>query len=399
MIPYGRQAIDDADIAAVIGVLTSDYLTQGPRIPQFEQAVSAYLKSGSPGYPDGQPLHAVAANSATSVLHLACMALDVGPGDLVWTCANSFAASANCARYCGADVDFVDIDPATLNISVTALAERLEQARKAGRLPKVVIPVDFAGRSAPLAPIRELANQYGFAIVEDASHAIGSDYLGQKVGAHGLADITVFSFHPVKIITTAEGGMAVTASAELARRIADLRTHGITRDPEQLEQPAEGAWYYEQQALGYNYRLTDLHAALGLSQLGRIDTFIEARQKVRAFYREAFRGLVQAGKLALPPEDEPNSRSALHLYPVQVLPGAGHSRHAVFDALRAGGIGVNVHYIPIYLHPYYKALGFQPGLCPFAEQYYEQAISLPMHARLDESQLNAVVSALEAALA
>ena len=395
MIPYGRQAIDQADIAAVIEVLTSDFLTQGPRIEAFEAAIAAYLAPDSPG----SPVHAVAANSATSVLHLACMALDVGPGDRVWTCANSFAASSNCALYCGGKVDFVDIDPATLNISVPALSDKLVRARAEGHLPKVVIPVDFGGRSAPMREIRALADEYGFSIVEDASHAVGSLYQGKKVGAHGLADITVFSFHPVKIITTAEGGMAVTHSAKLARRIARLRSHGITREADELEKPDTGGWFYEQQELGYNYRLTDLQAALGTSQLGRIDDFIEARQKVRDFYREALADLVRDGKLLLAPEDEEGSRSALHLYAAQVLPASGRTRRQGFDALRASGIGVNVHYIPIYLHPYYRELGFKPGLCPAAETYYERAISLPMHPTLDASQLDQVSAAVHAALA
>lgn len=395
MIPYGRQAIDQADIDAVIQTLTSDFLTQGPRVTAFENAVTTYLQQQTPG---AGPLYAVAANSATSVLHIACMALEVGPGDLVWTSPNSFAASSNCALYCGAEVDFVDIDPDTLNISLSALTAKLSAAKATGRLPKVVIPVDFGGRSAPLAGIRALANEYGFAIVEDASHAIGSRYQGRGVGAHGLADITVFSFHPVKIITTAEGGMAITHSPLLARRLSDLRTHGITRDVSLLERPDEGAWYYEQQALGYNYRLTDLQAALGTSQLQRIDAFIDARQKVRDFYRVALADLVQSGRLALAPEDEADSPSALHLYTVQVLPASGKTRRQVFDAMRAAGIGVNVHYIPIYFHPYYRRLGFQPGHCPHAETYYRQAISLPMHPMLDQAQLEQVSAALHAAL-
>jgi UDP-4-amino-4,6-dideoxy-N-acetyl-beta-L-altrosamine transaminase len=395
LISYGRQSIDQADIDAVVAVLGSDYLTQGPRVAAFEQALAGYLSAGS----DGRQLHTVAANSATSVLHLACMALDVGPGDTVWTCANSFAASANCARYCGAQVDFIDIDPATLNISVDALAEKLAQARMSRRLPKVVIPVAFGGRSAPLREIRQLADTYGFAIVEDASHAVGSLYQGTKVGAHGLSDITVFSFHPVKIITTAEGGMAVTHDAALARRMARLRTHGITRDPAEMEQPGAGSWYYEQQELGYNYRLTDLQAALGSSQITRIDKFISARHQVRIFYSAAFADLVGAGKLLLPPQDEADSGSALHLYPAQIPPSAKRGRREVFDALRAAGIGVNVHYMPIYLHPYYRRLGFEPGLCPAAETYYSQAISLPMHPGLDAAQLEHVSTTVHKALA
>lgn len=396
MIPYGRQAIDAGDIEAVVAVLTSDFLTQGPHVEAFEAAISSYLRAGRA---DANPVHTVSTNSATSALHIACMALDVGPGDLVWTCANSFAASANCARYCGADVDFVDIDPATLNIDADTLAAKLALAKAAGRVPKVVIPVDFAGRSAPLADIRRLADEYGFAIIEDASHAIGSDYHGRKVGEHGLADITVFSFHPVKIITTAEGGMAVTANAELARRLGDLRSHGITRDRSRYEHPEEGNWFYEQHELGYNYRLTDLQAALGTSQLGRIDGFIQKRQEIRDFYREAFAPLVKSGQLVIAPEDEAQSRSALHLYPVQVQPASGRTRREVYDAMRQSGIGVNVHYLPIYWHPYYRKLGFERGHCPRAETYYERAISLPMHPGLDAAQLDRVVQALRDALA
>lgn len=390
MIPYGRQSINADDVQSVVDVLNSDFLTQGPAVPIFEKALAAYC--GAP--------YAVAMNSATSALHIACLALGVGPGDLVWITAISFVASANCARYCGADVDFVDIDPNTLNISVSALAKKLVHAEKSGRLPKVVIPVDLCGRSAPMQEIRRLADEYGFSVIEDASHAIGSEYQGTKVGGHSFADVTVFSFHPVKIITTAEGGMAVTLNPALGRRLADLRTHGITRDTSRYEHPEEGGWYYEQHELGYNYRLTDLQAALGTNQLSRIEPFIEARQKVRDFYREALGGLVREGRLALAPEDEAaDSRSALHLYPVQVLPASGHSRREVYDAMRRSGIGVNVHYLPIYRHPYYRKLGFNRGLCPHAETYYEQAISLPMHPGLDATQLDQVVQALHLALA
>ena len=393
-IPYGRQAIDQSDIEAVIEVLRSDYLTQGPKVSAFESAVVSYLRA-TPGTP---PLYAVAANSATSILHIACMALGVGPGDAVWTCANSFAASSNCALYCGANVDFVDIDPVTLNMCVDALRAKLDHADTVGQLPKVVIPVDFAGRSADLAAMRSLADRYGFSILEDASHAIGSLYQGQHVGAHGLADITVFSFHPVKIITTAEGGLGVTRDPILARRMEMLRTNGITRDPTLLEHADLGAWYYEQQALGYNYRVTELQAALGLSQLGRIEAFIQERHYVRDFYREAFNALVQVEKIILPPGDEAHSRSALHLYPIQLGPGARCTRRHAFDALRAAGIGVNVHYMPIYLHPYYRRLGFQRGLCPHAEAYYEQALSIPMHAALSAADLDRVVASITQAI-
>ena len=393
-IPYGRQSINQGDIDAVIDVLKSDFLTAGPRVPAFEEAVIEYLREGSQ---DGQALHAVAANSATSVLHIACMALGVGPGDIVWTCANSFAASSNCALYCGAEVDFIDIDPLTLNMSVEDLTERLEAARQTGRLPKVVIPVDFAGRSADIAAIRGLADNFGFSIVEDASHAIGARYLGQKVGAHRFADITVFSFHPVKIITTAEGGLAVTANRALAERMAMLRTHGIVRDPARLAAPDGGPWFYEQLELGYNYRLTELQAALGISQLERIDAFVATRHRLRDRYRKALGGLVHAGAILPPPEDAPNCASALHLYPVQITAN-GVTRRKVFEHLRAANIGVNVHYIPIYWHPYYRKLGFQRGLCPHAEAYYERAISLPMHADLTDAQLVYVVDQLGLAI-
>lgn len=388
MIPYGRQFINDDDIQAVIQTLNSDFLTQGPAVPAFEAVLASYCGAK----------YAVAVNSATSALHIACMALDVGPGDLVWTCAISFAASANCARYCGADVDFVDIDPNTLNICPSALAEKLRAAEAKGRLPKIVIPIDFCGRSAPMLAIRQLADQFGFKIIEDASHAIGGSYLNQKVGGHGLADITVFSFHPVKIITSAEGGMAVTADARLAQRMANLRTHGITRDAAQLENSDEGAWYYEQQELGYNYRMTDLHAALGASQLKRIDSFIDARKEVRCFYQIALKTLADRGDIRLPSDDEAGCQSALHLYPIEVLPASSRTRREVFDSLRMGGIGVNVHYLPIYLHPYYRQLGFEPGYCENAETYYSRAISLPMYANLDAEKLGVVVSALSSAL-
>ena len=388
MIPYGRQFINDEDVQAVIKTLHSDFLTQGPVVPAFEAAVAKYCGA----------TYAVAVNSATSALHIACMALNVGPGDLVWTCAISFAASANCARYCGADVDFVDIDPETLNICPAALSAKLKTAQAQGRLPKVVIPVDLCGRSSPMLAIKKLASEFCFKIIEDASHAIGGRYMGQKIGGHGLADITVFSFHPVKIITSAEGGMAVTADAGLAQRLADLRTHGITRDSGRLENKGEGAWYYEQHELGFNYRMTDLHAALGLSQLKRIDSFVSAREQVRKFYQSALKNFEDQGYVKLPPKDDVGCQSALHLYPIEVLPTSGKTRRKVFDSLRLQGIGVNVHYLPIYRHPYYRQLDFEVGYCANAEVYYSRAISLPMYANLNAESLNAVVSALNAAL-
>lgn len=381
MIPYGRQQIAPEDVEAVRAVLASDFLTQGPAVPAFEQAVARYV--GAP--------HAVAVNSATSALHVACLALGVGPGDLVWTSPNSFLASANCARYCGADVDFVDIDPVDLNMSVPALREKLARAKAAGRLPKVLVPVDFGGRSARLAPMRELADAYGFAILEDASHAIGATYRGRHVGGHGLADVTVFSFHPVKIITTAEGGLALTHRPELARRMELARSHGMTREPSEMRGTPDGPWYYEQQTLGFNYRLTDLQAALGTSQLHRIESFLARRHAVRSRYDAAFADL----PLVLPAPDS-EGRSALHLYPVQLV---RHDRRAVFAALRARGLGVNVHYIPIHTQPYYRALGFRPGDFPAAEAYYQRAITLPLHAGMTDADVETVIAAVRAELA
>lgn len=383
MIPYGRQQISDDDVEAVANVLRSDFLTQGPAVPAFELALGDYLKAP----------HAVAVNSATSALHIACMALGVGPGDWVWTSPNSFLASANCAIYCGANVDFVDIDPSDLNMSVEALRTKLEIARTAGRLPKVVIPVDFAGRSAQLGPMRDLADEFGFAIVEDASHAVGATYKGHPVGGHGLADITVFSFHPVKIITTAEGGMAVTHQPGLAHRMRLARSHGMTRDPAEMAADCDGPWYYEQVSLGYNYRLTELQATLGISQLSRIEAFIARRQEVRARYDQAFEGT----GLTLPPADS-HGRSALHLYPVQVADGHRRSRREVFDGLRLRGVGVNVHYIPIHTQPFYRKMGFAPGDFPAAERYYARAISLPIHAGMADADIDHVIASVKAEL-
>lgn len=381
-IPYGRQQISEEDIEAVVRVLRSDYLTQGPAVPAFEQAVARYCGAA----------HAVAMNSATSALHVACLALGVGPGDRVWTSPVTFVASANCALYCGATVDFVDVDPATGNLCATHLAAKLEQAERDGSLPRVVIPVHLCGRSCDMKAIRALSRRYGFAVIEDASHAIGARYDGAPVGDCRYSDITVFSFHPVKIITTAEGGMAMTQDAALARRMERLRSHGITRDPADMTHAPDGPWYYQQIELGFNYRMTDLQAALGLSQMSRLDAFVDRRHEVAARYADALAGL----PLGLPPA-EPDGRSALHLYVVRV--GAGHDRRTVFEALRARDIGVNVHYIPVHLQPYYAALGFRPGHCPAAERYYAAAISLPMHPGLSDADQDRVVMALRDALA
>lgn len=384
MIPYGRQHIDQADIDAVSAVLTSDFLTQGPAVPAFEHAVTEIVGAK----------HAVAMNSATSALHVACLALGLAEGDYLWTTPNTFVASANCALYCGASVDFVDIDANSLNISVDLLAHKLQQAEKTGKLPKIVVAVDFAGRPCGWPALRRLADQYGFFLIDDASHSIGADYDGKMLGGGQWADITIFSFHPVKIITTAEGGMALTQSDTLAEKLHLLRSHGITRDLAWLEQPDTGLWYYEQQALGFNYRMTDIQAALGLSQLRHLTEWIARRRQLAHQYQQQLTNL----PLILPSFDS-TAHSAWHLYVIQLdQHNTSLSRRAVFDALRAANIGVNVHYIPVYWQPYYRQLGFEKGLCPNAEAYYEQAISIPMYASLTDEQQIQVVESLKKVL-
>lgn len=378
-IPYGRQTISEEDIRAVEDVLRSDYLTQGPAVPAFEAAVKAQCGAA----------HAVATNSATSALHLACLALSVGPGDRVWTSPITFTASANCALYCGATVDFVDIDPLTLNMSVAALAAKLERADKAERLPKVVIPVHLCGQSADMAGIHALAQRYGFRVIEDASHAIGGRYRNGPVGDCRHSDITVFSFHPVKIVTTAEGGMAVTNDAGLARKMELLRSHGITREQSEMEWESDGGWYYQQVDLGFNYRMTDVLAALGSSQMTRLDAWIARRGELAKRYDTLLAPLP-----LVTPHVIAEAASARHLYVVQVKDGAKMDRRALFDALRADKIGVNVHYIPVHLQPYYRRMGFKPGDFPAAEAYYARALSLPMFAALTEAQQDRVVERL-----
>lgn len=375
-IPYGRQSISEEDIAAVTAVLRSDWLTQGPMIERFEQAVAQRCEA----------MHGVAVCNATAALHIACLALDLGPGDLLWTSPNTFVASANCARYCGADVDFVDIDPHTLNLSVPALATKLDIAKRAGRLPKILVPVAFAGQSCDMTAIQVLARRYGFKVIEDASHAIGARYAGQPVGSGAQADITVFSFHPVKIVTTGEGGLLTTKDAALAERLRRLRSHGITRDPGLLQDQAQGGWYYEQLELGFNYRMTDIQAALGLSQLERLVPFITRRRALVQRYRELL-AEVPVGLIG----DQAGAESAWHLFPIRV---DGGQRAHVFAGMRAAGIGVNLHYIPVHLQPYYRALGFAPGDFPEAERYYAQALSLPLYADLSEAQQDRVVQTL-----
>jgi len=384
MIPYGRQDISQADIDAVVEVLRSDWLTQGPMVPRFEHAIAAKVGAR----------HAVAVNSATSALHIACLALSLGPGDRLWTVPNTFVASANCGRYCGAEVDFVDIDPDTWNLSVPRLAERLVQAKKDKRLPKVVVPVHFGGQPTDQEAIWELAQEFGFKVIEDASHAIGASRHGEPVGSCRWSDITVFSFHAVKIITTGEGGMALTNNDELAWRMGMLRTHGITRESEHMTQPPAGPWAYEQQALGFNYRMTDIQAALGLSQLARLDEWVKRRNVLASLYDDALQGL----PLRLPMV-RPENQSAFHLYVVRLKPGALKKTHrAIFEALRAAGIGVNVHYMPVHLQPYYRGLGFGPGQYPEAEAHGEEAITLPLYPTLTEVEQDRVVEAVKRAI-
>lgn len=385
MIPYGRQDISAADVRAVVDVLQSDFLTQGPQVPRFEQAVAARVGAA----------HAVAVNSATSALHLACLALDLGPGDWLWTSPITFVASANCGLYCGARVDFVDIDPRTYNLCPQALERKLEQAARDGRLPKIVVPVHLSGQSCDMLAIHALAQRFGFKIIEDASHAIGGSYRGECIGNCRYSDIAVFSFHPVKVITTGEGGMALTQDARLAERMARLRTHGITRDAAQMTQVADGPWYYQQLDLGFNYRMTDLQAALGVSQMHRLDAFVERRHQLADRYDRLLAEL----PLTLPWQ-HPDSYSGLHLYVIRLqLDRIGCSHRQVFDALRAQGIGVNLHYIPVHLQPYYAQLGFRRGDYPEAERYYAEAISIPMFATLSDAQQDQVVDALRHAVA
>jgi UDP-4-amino-4,6-dideoxy-N-acetyl-beta-L-altrosamine transaminase len=384
MIPYGRQSINQADIDAVVEVLRSDFITQGPVVPRFEQAVARYCGAQ----------HAVATNSATSALHLACLVLGVGPGDCVWTSPITFVASANCARYCGATADFVDIDSRTYNLSPQALEEKLVAAERKGRLPKVVIPVHLAGQPCDLSAIHRLGQRFGFRIIEDASHAIGGRYREEPVGNCRYSDITVFSFHPVKIITTGEGGMALTNDPEIVRRMVRLRSHGITRDPAKLTHEADGPWYYEQLELGFNYRLTDIQAALGLSQLRRLDEFVACRQEIAQSYTSAFADLPVAT-----PYESPETDSAHHLYITRLRRDRASKTHReVFDSLRNKGIGVNLHYIPVYRQPYYASFGFNPKTFPESEGYYAEVMSLPIYPSMTMQQQSCVVDALREAI-
>jgi UDP-4-amino-4,6-dideoxy-N-acetyl-beta-L-altrosamine transaminase len=380
MIPYGRQDITQADIDAVVAVLRSDHLTQGPQVPLFEQAVASHVGAK----------HALAVNSATSALHIACMALGLSRGDWLWTSPVTFVASANCALYCGAQVDFVDIDPRTFNLCPQALERKLHLAQQQGKLPKVVVPVHLCGQPCDMAAIHALSLQYGFKIIEDASHAIGGRYQGEFIGNGRFSDITVFSFHPVKIITTAEGGMAMTNSDELAHKMALLRSHGITRDPKHMTHEPDGPWYYQQIDLGYNYRMTELQAALGVSQMTRLDDYVARRHALARRYNTLLADLPLTT-----PWQHPDSYSGLHLYVVRLkLDQITKTHREVFEALREQGIGVNLHYIPVHTQPFYQSMGFESDDFPLAHQYYCEAISIPMHTNLEEQDLLRVANAL-----
>ena len=378
VIPYGKQSISQDDINAVIDVLKSDWLTQGPAVPAFESAIAEYCGAH----------YACATNSATSALHIACLALDVGKGDIVWTSPISFVASSNCALYCGAEVDFVDIDLETGNMSVAALKEKLTLAKQSQQLPKVVIPVHLAGQSCDMAAINALAKEYGFKVIEDASHAIGAKYKDKPVGSCVYSDITVFSFHPVKIITSAEGGMAVTNCAELNKKMSRLRSHGITNIPEEMTEPSHGPWYYQQLELGFNYRMTDMQAALGLSQLKQLDNFVSVRNDIATTYNYAFANSTVAH---LTQSNE--CYSSYHLYIVRLTQCDEEKHKSVITGMREQGIIAHLHYIPIHLQPYYQALGFSDGDFPNAESYYKQAVTIPLHPTMTADEQKAVITA------
>lgn len=384
MIPYGRQDITEEDIKAVVDVLNSTHLTQGPEVPKFEQSVLRHCNAK----------HAIATNSATSALHIACLALELGQGDWLWTSPNTFVASANCGLYCGAKVDFVDIDPHTYNLCPRALEAKLKIAAQNGTLPKVVVPVHFSGQPCDMRSIHRLAKEYGFRVIEDASHAIGGKYLNEPIGNCRYCDITIFSFHPVKIVTSAEGGMAVTNDDKLAEKLALLRSHGITRTPSLMTKPMEGSWYYQQVDLGFNYRMTDLQGALGASQMGRLAHYVARRHELAKRYDELLKSLP-----VITPWQEKASYSAYHLYVIRLkLDEITPSHVEVFEALRAKEIMVNLHYIPVHTQPYYQRMGFKIGDFPEAEKYYAESISIPLFPALTHSEQDYVVRALKDAM-
>ncbi|NDV89875.1 UDP-4-amino-4,6-dideoxy-N-acetyl-beta-L-altrosamine transaminase [Alteromonas sp. 345S023] len=382
MIPYGRQHLDEDDIEAVLETLKSDWLTQGPVVPKFEEALSSYCGAN----------YGVAVNSATSALHIACLALGVGEGDRVWTSPNSFVASSNCALYCGATVDFVDIDLQTGNMCMKALKRKLEYAQSINKPPKVVIPVHFAGQPCDMERLHALAKQFGFYVIEDASHAVGAKYKGAFVGSGQYADICVFSFHPVKIITTMEGGMALTNNSEWAEKMRMLRSHGITNNPEMMTEESHGPWYYQQISLGFNYRMTDVEAALGLSQLGKLEAFLEKRNALAAHYDKFFSECPSITPL----KQSSDSYSSYHLYVVRVGSLTNKQHASLVTRLREQGVFAHVHYVPIHMQPYYKNLGFKIGHFPNAETYYQQAITLPLFPELTFEQVELVVDKLAA---
>ena len=383
MIPYGRHHISEDDIKAVEEVLKSAFLTQGDKVALFEQTIAQYVGAK----------YAYAVNSATSALHIACLAIGLGEGDWLWTTPITYVASANCGRYCGADVDFVDIDPKTLNMSIDALEEKLRIAKIENRLPKVVVPVHLCGEPCDMKQIHRLSQEYGFKIIEDASHAIGAKYQDTFVGSCQYSDITVFSFHPVKIITTAEGGMAVTNNPKLAQQLSLYRSHCVTRDPSLMTHEPDGDWYYQQVGLGFNYRMTELQGALGVSQMGSLEKFIARRHQIAARYDEVFESLpiILAYR-------NPENFSSLHLYPIQVLPESGKNRKEVFDFFRAHDINVNVHYIPVHTQPYYQQFGFKYGDFPNAEQYYSRAFSIPIFYGLTDEMQDTVIDVMHRSL-
>mgnify|MGYP006131593457 FL=1 len=382
MIPYGRQDINQDDIDAVIAVLRSDFLTQGPVVPLFEKTVANYCSVQ----------HTVAVSNATAALHVACLALDLGPGDWLWTSPITFVASSNCALYCGAQVDFVDIDPHTYNMSSERLAEKLEQAEIDGKLPKIVMPVHLCGQSCDMAVIQTLSQKYGFKIIEDASHAIGGKYKNEAIGNCRYSDITVFSFHPVKIITTGEGGMALTNNPELADRMRSYRSHGLINDVGKMQaRSTDEIWNYQQIRLGFNYRMTDLQAALGVSQMRRLDEFVTKRQSIAKIYNDQLVGLS-----VLTPWQHTDSYSSYHLYPIRIKPNEiEQTQRQIYDALQLAGINVNLHYIPVYRQPYYEAMGFEAGYCPEAEKYHKEAISIPMYPTMSYSDHSKVIHILQ----